>query len=208
MGSAADPPLPPAASADTADPATAQLAALFAASEGGDAAATHALFTVLYDELRRLAARQVDRLDGLVTMSATTLVHEAWLDLSSRPETRFADRARFFAYASRAMRALAIDHARERSAGKRGGGAPVVSLDQAMTAVLGAVDERTIDSEQLRDALAELEAHDAALAELVDLHCFGGLSLVEVATVRGVSERTVQRDWRTARVLLREALTT
>jgi RNA polymerase sigma factor (TIGR02999 family) len=186
------------------DPST-TLAPLFAASERGDPEAAAALFAALYDELRRLAQRHVERLGSAVTMSATTLVHEAWLDLAGRPAARFVDRARFFAYASRAMRGLAIDHARSRSAAKRGGDAAVLSLDDAITAVFGDTTGG-IDADALHDALATLEGLDARLAELVDLHVFGGLSLVEIAAIRAVSERTVQRDWRKARLVLRQAL--
>ncbi|MCU0647525.1 MAG: ECF-type sigma factor [Gemmatimonadaceae bacterium] len=200
---------PPPDDAGESPPGSAErIAALFAASERGDPDSANALFVALYDELHRLAERHVARLDGLVTMSATTLVHEVYLDLSSRHEVHFADRARFLAYASRAMRGLAIDHARNRSALKRGGDLRMVTLETTISQLSTGDDSGTIDTEALATALSQLEHLDARLSELVDLHCFGGLSLVEIASIRAVSERTVQRDWRKARMLLRHALST
>jgi RNA polymerase sigma factor (TIGR02999 family) len=183
-----------------------RIAALFAASERGEPGAANALFAALYDELHRLAEHHVGRLDGLVTLGATTLVHEAYLHLIGQDGVQFVDRPRFFAYASRVMRGLAIDHARNRSALKRGGDARVVTLNTTINHISGDDPTGSIDTEAVAQALTHLESLDMRLAELVDLHCFGGLSLVEIADVRGVSERTVQRDWRKARMLLRHAL--
>jgi RNA polymerase sigma factor (TIGR02999 family) len=166
----------------------------------GDPAAADQLFAALYDELHRLAERHLRRGGGAMTLGATTLVHEAWLSMAGKPDTVFPDRARFFAYASRAMRGLAIDYARRRCAVKRGR-QYAITLEENVAA--GGADAGL---PALGDALAELALLDPALAELVDLHFFGGFSFVEIAELRGVSERTVQRDWRKARLLLHHAL--
>lgn len=176
---------------------------LLSRADGADPAAADQLFALLYDELHRLAERHLRRGNAPITLGATTLVHEAWLSMAGRTDTAFPDRARFFAYASRAMRGLAIDYARRRHARKRGRQFEI-TLDEGGTAAAAA--EAAADLPALGDALAELAELDPALAELVDLHFFGGFSFVEIATLRGVSERTVQRDWRKARLLLHRML--
>lgn len=159
-----------------------------------------ALFGELYRELHRLAAHALRR-TGASTVSATTLLHDAYLDLAAgHPE--FADEARFFAYASRAMRGLVIDHIRERRALKRGGAFHMTSLDTELGESVPAAE----DIERLSDALGELERVDPALAQLVDLKFFCGFTLKQIAEQRGTSERTVQRDWQKARLFLHDAL--
>ncbi len=173
-----------------------------AAGAQGDLPSTaEALFRSLYDELHRLAQRQLRR-DAGVSLSATTLLHEAYLDLSERDPARYPDRARFMAYAARAMRGLIIDYARNRRAQKRGGAFHLTSLDTDIADQAPAAP----DPSQVGAALESLAQADAALAELVDLKYFGGLSVAEIAALRGVSERTVQRDWLKARLYLRRAL--
>jgi len=160
-------------------------------------------FALLYRELHDLARRHLDRHGRGFSLGTTTLLHEAYLNVSARGDVRFPDRARFLGYASRAMRGLIVDYARRRAAAKRGGEFHLLPLEewdaqapQTGVAHLG----------ELSDALDQLAGVDAALAELVDLHFFCGLDFVEIAGLRGVSERTVQRDWRKARVLLHQAL--
>jgi RNA polymerase sigma factor (TIGR02999 family) len=114
----------------------------------------------------------------------------------------FPDRSRFLAYASRAMRGLVIDYTRHRRALKRGGELTFISLDDDRPPR----DDDAADLQRLGDALEELAAVDRPLAELVDLKFFCGFSLVEIAAMRGVSERTVQRDWAKARALLHQSL--
>ncbi|HYQ81193.1 MAG TPA: ECF-type sigma factor [Anaeromyxobacteraceae bacterium] len=155
------------------------------------------LFTALYQELHRLARHQLRGRN--VTVSPTTLLHEAYVGLAAR-EPRFPDRARFVAYAARAMRGLIIDHARARRALKRGGEFHLTTLDTASQ------DRPQEDLPALGDALDALAASDPRLAELVDLKFFCGFSLREIAGMRGVSERTVQRDWTKARLYLHRAL--
>jgi RNA polymerase sigma factor (TIGR02999 family) len=177
----------------------AALETLFAAAAQGDAAAREKIFTAVYTELRRLAERELRRRGGALTISPTTLLHEAWLDLHSRTGVAFPDRARFMTYAARAMRGLIVDYARERMAQKRGGGIEFTSLRTDGSGP-GADDSGELSA--ISDALDELATRDALLAELVDLKFFCGLNFAEIAALRGVSERTIQRDWEKARTLL------
>lgn len=160
------------------------------------------LFVALYDELHRLAEHHVRR-SGALTMSPTTLMHEAYLRMGQRQDLAFADKGRFFAYASRAMRALVIDYARRKKASRRGPEFEI-TLSAIEEVMRGAPDADEL--ENLSAALDELAVASPELAQLVDLHFFCGFSLVEIAQLRGVSERTVQRDWRKARLVLQRIL--
>jgi RNA polymerase sigma factor (TIGR02999 family) len=177
---------------------------LIGAAEQGDKAATDALFDTLYAELRRMAKRELGKRAGFVSISATTLLHEAYLDMSVREGQSFPDRARFMAYAARVMRTLIIDHARERHAEKRGGLFEITSL--STNAMENSVDHREVS--QIGDALDELAKVEPKLAETVDLKFFCGLSFVEIAALRDVSERTVQRNWERARLYLHRQIRT
>jgi RNA polymerase sigma factor (TIGR02999 family) len=165
-------------------------------------AAAEALFSSLYGELHRMARREVAKRSGYATIGATTLLHEAYLDVSARDGMVFPDRARFLAYASRAMRGLAIDHVRRRRAQKRGGMLQMTTLDTAIADLVS--DEHEL--QHISDALDQLASVDAPLAEVVDLKFFCGFSFADIAAMRGVSERTVQRQWEKARVYLHHAL--
>jgi RNA polymerase sigma factor (TIGR02999 family) len=177
------------------------LTATLAAAERGDLQAAGEMFSTLYRELHRLARRQLHANASGLTLGATTLLHEAYIDISSRGAA-FPDRARFFAYAARAMRGLIIDYVRERRALKRGGEFHLTSLD---TQIADAVPQAE-NFDPLGGALDELALAEPALAELVELKFFCGFSFVEIAAMRGVSERTVQRDWNKARLYLHEVL--
>lgn len=178
------------------------ISSLIASAEGGDRSAADALFAALYSELHRLAKRQLARSGGGVTIGATTLLHEAYLDISGREAAVFPDRGRFMAYAAKVMRGLIIDYARSRQAQKRGGGFEITSLgDEAGDAV---ADEKELV--QISSALDDLAAVDPSLAQVVDLKFFGGFSFAEIAAMRGVSERTVQRHWEKARIYLHRAI--
>jgi RNA polymerase sigma factor (TIGR02999 family) len=177
---------------------------LIGAAEQGDKAATDALFGTLYAELRRMAKRELGKRAGFVSISATTLLHEAYLDMSVREGQSFPDRARFMAYAARVMRTLIIDHARERHAEKRGGLFEITSL--STNAMENSVDHREVS--QIGDALDELAKVEPKLAETVDLKFFCGLTFVEIAALRDVSERTVQRNWERARLYLHRQIRT
>jgi RNA polymerase sigma factor (TIGR02999 family) len=179
-----------------------EFAALVQRADGGDAAAADALFASLYSELHRLAQGHLRRSGGNLTMGATTLLHEAYLDLNTRAHLVFPDQLRFLKYASRAMRGLVIDYVRNRCAQKRGGDLMFTTVDEEKVGS----NQHADSLEALGRALDELAAIDAGLAELVDLKFFCGFSFVEIAALRGVSDRTVQRDWAKARVLLQDAL--
>jgi len=177
---------------------------LRAASQTGDGApATAELFAALYDELHRIAQRQLQR-GNRVALSTTTLVHEAYLDICQRSGTEFPNRARFIAYAARAMRGIVIDYVRYSRAAKRGGGAFEITLTGNLDAP--AQQNAAEELERLSEALEELAKIEPSLAELVDLHFFCGYDFREIAELRGVSERTVQRSWRKARLLLRHQM--
>lgn len=178
------------------------LSSLIEAAETGNHSDTEALFTALYSELHRLARRELAG-KGEFSLSVTTLLHEAYLDMSAR-ESRFPDRARFMGYAARVMRGLIIDHARHRQAQKRGGKFEITTLDNAVAADLA----DSMELSRVSDALDKLAKVDAELAEVVDLKFFCGFSFAEIAAMRKLSERTVQRKWEKARIYLHRELQT
>jgi RNA polymerase sigma factor (TIGR02999 family) len=137
-----------------------------------------------------------------MTLGTTTLLHETYLDMAQREGPRFPDRARFMAYAARVMRTLIIDHVRNRKARKRGGGFEITALPAE---VRDAAAEATRLA-RLGDAVDALARVDPMLAEVVDLSFFCGFSFAEIAAMRGLSERTVQRHWRKARLFLHEEM--
>ncbi|GMV30782.1 MAG: hypothetical protein AMXMBFR59_29070 [Rhodanobacteraceae bacterium] len=175
---------------------------LIAQARAGDAAASGRLFSVVYADLRALAARQVGRLR--TDMRATSLVHEAWFRLAKPDALALRDREHFFAVAARAMRQLVIDHARQRIAGKRGGGVVAAELDSQLADADG--DGRDHELLALDQALRQLEALDAHLALVVEMRFFGGLELSEISTLIARSERSLKRDWRKARAFLHQQL--
>ena len=161
-----------------------------------------ALFASLYSELRQIARRELRRNGGIGALSPTTILHEAYLKLGQRESAVPASEGEFLAYASRVMRNLVIDLIRHRAAIKRGGGFEITSLEGASPEASANADEL----QALSAAIDALSALDPALAELVDLKFFCGFSFVELAALRSVSERTLQREWEKARILLRAAL--
>ena len=172
-------------------------------SEPGSAAADE-LFALLYDELHTTAESILRGNGGALTLQATVLVHEAYLRIAARADLAFPDRGHFFAYVGRAMRTLVIDYARRRRAVKRGH-----TLENAAVAdrVVPEIAIATADElVQLGDALDDLASLEPAFAEIVDMHFFGGFSFAEIAEYQGVSQRTVERQWQKARLLLRRAM--
>jgi RNA polymerase sigma factor (TIGR02999 family) len=178
-----------------------KLTALVESAESGNAEGREQLFTALYDELHRLAQRELRR-NAAATLSPTTLLHETFLSLSHRDSAAFADRARFMGYAARAMRGLLIDYLRSRQAQKRGGQFEITSLN---TEQAESVQDDT-DMAQLAEALDALAKIEPRLAECVDLKFFCGFSTAEIAELWAVSERSVEREWEKARILLRRML--
>lgn len=177
-------------------------ASLICAAESGETVATDALFSTLYAELHRLARRELARQGAPLSLSVTTLLHEAYLDMSARTGASFPDQARFMGYAARVMRGLIIDHARSRSAIKRGGQFEITSLGTEV--VENAANAKELSS--ISDALDELAKVEPELSELIDLKFFCGFSFAEIAALQNLSERTVQRKWEKARIYLHRSL--
>ena len=173
-----------------------------AAPQTDGASSSDALFASLYHELHRLARREAARAGPGAVVSATTLLHEAYLDMAQRDALAFPDRGRFLAYAARAMRNVVIDRARAGAAQKRGGGLDITSID---TQVAEDIAEPELLSE-IGAALDELAEVEPDLANVVDLKFFCGFGVAEIAEMQGDSERTVQRKWEKARLLLFRAL--
>ena len=161
-----------------------------------------ALFASLYNELHRLARREAARAGPGAVVSATTLLHEAYLDMARRDALAFPDQAHFLAYAARAMRTVVIDRARAGAAQKRGGGLDITSIDTQIAENIA--EPETLS--QIGAALDELAVLEPELANVVDLKFFCGFGVAEIAAMQGVSERTVQRKWEKARLLLFRAL--
>ncbi len=178
------------------------ISALIDSAGRGEPAAAEALFAALYEELHRLADRQLARFGPGAALATTSLLHEAYLDMAAREGPRFPDRPRFFGYAARVMRNLIVDHIRAGRAQKRGGRFEITGLtgDEA----IAAPERREV--ERLNDALGELEAAEPELARLVDLRYFCGFTFAEIGALHGVTERTAQRRWDRARLFLRQAL--
>ena len=164
----------------------------------GDHQALEKLTPLVYQELKRLAARYLRRERREHTLQSTALVHEAWLRLIDQNHVHWQNRAQFFGIAAEMIRRILIDHARNRQAAKRGDGAIKLSLDEA----LGAPDRRDFDLVALDDALKDLAKLDPKQGQLVELRFFAGLSIEESAEVLGVSPATVKREWAVAKAWL------
>ena len=164
----------------------------------GDQHALEKLTPLVYQELKRLAARYLRRERREHTLQSTALVHEAWLRLVDQKQVHWQNRAQFFGIAAEMIRRILIDHARGRQAAKRGDGAIKLSLDDA----LAAPNRRDLDLVALDDALRDLGKLDPQQSRLVELRFFAGLSIEESAEVLGVSPATVKREWTAARAWL------
>ncbi len=181
---------------------TAEITQLLFDSRGGDAQAMESLLGMVYADLRRLAGRQLHGERAEQTLSATALVHEAYLRLMNSVEGQFNDRQHFFRLIARAMRRICIDRARERLALKRQGPEHRTTWD----------DDKVNGQEQagmlleLEDALDALREEDEHLVQLVECRFFAGLTEEETAQALGCSRRTVQRDWALAKRRLKDIL--
>jgi len=180
-----------------------QITRLLLAWGQGDQAALDALMPLVYDELRKVAARHLRGQRPGHTLQTTALVNEAYLRLIDASQVQWQNRAHFFAVAAHFMRRILVDFARMRNYQKRGGGAQPVALDEAMIVA----PERGADLLALDEALTRLQALDARQAQVIELRYFGGLSEEETAEALKVSVRTVRRDWKFARVWLHRDLT-
>jgi RNA polymerase sigma factor (TIGR02999 family) len=182
---------------------SAKLSELLVASRCGQPEAFAQAFDVAYDELRRVARRQLRHLRPGQTLTTTSLVHEAFLKLVGR-SVDLEDKTHFFALAARAMRQILVDYARKRCSQKRNRGLPLTTLDGKSIPV-EALAEEMIGIDR---ALVRLEAVDGRLAQIVEWRFFGGMTEEEIARSLGVTERTVRRDWQKARAFLYRELHT
>jgi len=169
----------------------------------GDCSARDPLFAAAYPELHRLAQSRLRAAGRNLTLDPTSLVHEAYLRFVRVGELRMEDRRAFFAYASQVMRSVIINTVRDRMSQKRGRGWSPITLSTSIGAPL-TTDEETIL--KVHEALEVLEATEPRLAQVVQMRYFGGYSEKEIADTLDLTERTVQRDWEKARLILAMAL--
>jgi RNA polymerase sigma factor (TIGR02999 family) len=169
---------------------------------GGDRAAGDELITIVYEQLKRMAGRHMQRERPDHTLEASALVHELYVRLSASEPIEWQNRAHFFAVATQQLRRILVNHARDAQAQKRGGKRVKISLTQ----IPGLAGERAEDVLYLHEALEELEKLNQRAARVIELRFFGGLSEEEAAEVIGVSLATLKRDWRFARAWLRDRL--
>lgn len=167
------------------------------AARRGESGAFDEVFSRVFDEIHRIAAAQVRRVGGESTLSTTAVVHEAYLKLAGSAPIAWEDRSHFFAVAARAMRQVLLNHARAHLAQKRGGQRPL-RLDDAVIAI----DSRAEELIDMDVALDRLTALDERLGRVVELRYYAGLSVEETATLLGVTDRTIKRDWKAARAFL------
>jgi len=179
-----------------------ELTALLIRWSGGDRASMDGLFPLIQNELHMIAARYMRRESPNHVLQATALVNEAYLKLVDQNRTSWKDRAHFFAIAAKVMRRILMDEARRGNREKRGGMLTHVPLDDN----IAPAPESHADILALDQALTRLAAMDERKARVVELRCFGGLDVKETAAVLDVSEETVTRDWRLAKIWLKRAL--
>ncbi len=165
----------------------------------GDAEARDRLFSLLYQDLRRVARARLRQNETVTLLDTTSLVHDTYLKLLNTSELEFADRGRFFAYAATVMRTVIVDAVRARHAERRGGDAEHVALDTQIAESVGSPENEIL---RVHEALEELARVDQRLVKVVEMRYFGGLTEADIAAALGVTERTVRRDWEKARLLL------
>ncbi|MHC4652165.1 MAG: sigma-70 family RNA polymerase sigma factor [Planctomycetota bacterium] len=175
-----------------------EITRLLDAVGSGSSEALNELFPLIYEELRNLAAAQMGRERPDHTLQATALVHEVYVRLVGQRSGGWKSRAQFFGVASKAMRRILVDHARQRQAAKRGGARSRLPLDE----IVLDFQERGADLQVLDDALTELAKVDSRKAQVVELRFFAGLTAEQVAQVLDISLRTVNRDWELAKAWL------
>jgi RNA polymerase sigma factor (TIGR02999 family) len=180
-----------------------QLTELLGRMQAGDSGARDALFAAAYAELHRLARARLREGVRDVVLDTTCLVHESYLRFVSAGELRAEDRRAFFAYASQVMRSVIVNAARERIAQKRGGDRSHLTLSTKISASVADGNETVL---KVHEALEELEQAEPRLAQVAQMRYFGGYSEQEIAETLDVTERTVQRDWEKARLILAETL--
>jgi len=175
---------------------------LLQARRAGDGEASERLWAQVYDELRQMAHRRLQRERDGHPLSTTDLVHECYLELVDQTRTGWQDRLHFFATAAQVMRHLLVDHARRRDAQKRGGDAPHLDLEEATVSAEASADLFLA----LDEALRRLSERDERLGRVVECRFFGGMKEQEIAALLDLSKRTVRRDWRKAKGWLARAM--
>jgi RNA polymerase sigma-70 factor (ECF subfamily) len=179
--------------------ASCEITALLRAWSQGEEGALERLIPLVDQHLRAIARQRLEsRRSDPILDTTTALVNEAYLRLIDRKQSSWQDRAHFFAVCAKTMRRILVDHARARQTAKRGGGAPSISLNEA----LAAATERSTDLVAIDEALESLSRFDERKGRVVELRFFGGLTIEQTAEVLKVSPETVRRDWRLARAWL------
>jgi len=187
----------------TLDGQITELTALLRAARCGDKAALDDLFSQMYAELHKLAHIRLSRNKRTPQLDTTSLVHESYLRCVKAGQLDVEDRAHFLAYAAKVMRSIIVDFARQRHAERHGGGAEPITLNTDLAESVRASEGEII---RVDDALKDLARLDERLVRVVEMRFFAGLSEEEIASVLGVNERTIRRDWDKARLLLQAAL--
>ena len=183
-------------------PAPEEVSQLLQEWSKGDQAALDKVMPIIYQELHRLAHHYMRKERAGHTLQTTALVNEAYMRLADYKKMRWQGRAHFFAVAAQVMRRILVEQARSRKLVKRGGGIPTVSLDEAAIVSPG----RSVEVIAIDEALTDLESWDPRKSKIVELRFFGGLSIEETAEVLKVSVTTVQREWRSAKAWLYQAI--
>ena len=185
------------------DASQGEVTRLLANARSGDAGAMASVCELLYADLRQMARRRLRGQQPLTLLDTTSLVHESFLRLEGLGAVAVTDRQQFYAYAARVMRSVIVDTIRRRNAARRGGDCQLVTLDTEMGDMLCREEDDVL---RLAEAIDELSRIDARAAQVVEMRYFAGMADAEIASVLGVTERTVGRDWRKARMLLHAAL--
>lgn len=173
-------------------------------SHQGDKHALQQLYVQLYPEIKRVARSRLAQSQGITGLNTTALVHEGFLRMAEQAQLQGESRGHFFAYVGQVLRSVVIDHLRNQGRDKRGGGQIMVTLSEAVN--VASVQSSAVDLIALDRGLAQMRHIDPALYELIEVHVFAGLTIAEVAQMRCVTTRTVNRDLLKARALLRELL--
>lgn len=163
-----------------------------------------ALFLEAYQELRRLARAKLRQNESITLLDTTVLVHESYLRFQKMGQVEIRDRGQFLGYAARIMRFVVIDSVRQRRAQRHGGGSVHVTLTSEDLDGLRYADEDHVL--QVHEALEELAEVDPRLVQIVEMRCFAGLDEKAMAAVLGVTDRTIRREWKKARLILKAAL--
>ena len=184
------------------DLTTGEVTSLLVQWRSGDSQVPERLMPLLYSELRKIAASHLRRSAGSNTLQSTELIHEAWLRLADQTRVEANDRVHFYGICSRLMRLILVDHLRTRKAGKRGGDAAKVPLNEA----LAGAKEQSRDVEALHCALEALEKIDPRKAQIIELRYFGGLTAEEIAQHLQIGTATITRDLRSGHAWLAREL--